>query len=88
MDVGIYTVAQLKEELNTKLANATNVNFRNTTVDFDDKTSKFTFTDTNSPVLIIMSDSTMNSVLGFDGEIDASTFTGSQGSTLTTGVLV
>jgi hypothetical protein len=62
------------------------LNFRDTTVDFDDKTSKFTFTCADSPVLVIMSTSTMNSVLGFeDGEIDASTFTGAQGSTLTTG---
>ena len=89
IDKGIYTVTQLKEALNTKFASSTNDVFNNgnTTVDFDDKTSKFTFTCADSPVLVIMSTSTMNSVLGFeDGEIDASTFTGAQGSTLTTGI--
>ena len=56
IDKGIYTVTQLKEALNTKFASSTNDVFNNgnTTVDFDDKTSKFTFTDTNSPVLIIV----------------------------------
>ena len=80
---GNYTVTQLKDALNTLFADADTPSYQGITVAYNDITNTYTFTDTESPFLVIRATSTMNSVLGFEsGIVTNSVFVDPQGSEL------
>ena len=70
IEEGNYTVSQLKEKLTTEFSNAVRVSFRGITVNYDDKTNKFTFDHTTTGALRFTSSSTINAVLGFESNTD------------------
>ena len=79
---GNYTVTQFKDALNAAFEDVSvDVTFNSITVDYNDKTNCFLFTSSASCIVVILPDSTMNSVIGFEyGLVEASIYTGAQGS--------
>ena len=79
---GNYTVTQFKDALNAAFEDVSvDVTFNSITVDYNDKTNCFLFTSTASAIVVILADSTMNSVIGFEyGLVEASRYTCAQGS--------
>ena len=64
---GNYTVTQFKDALNAAFDDVSvDVTFNSITVDYNDKTNCFLFTSTASCIVVILPDSTMNSVIGFE----------------------
>ena len=68
-DIDGVSVTQLKDNLNTKFQGAV-APFNVTAVNYDDITNMFTFSNTPSGAFHITSSSTMNSVLGFESNMN------------------
>ena len=70
VDEGNYTVSQLRDNLYTAFQSSVAATFKSINLSYDDITNKFTFSSSTSGAFHITSGSTINSVLGFESDIN------------------